>query len=104
MIYEAKERIAFLHGFEPSGDVGRDMEDFLADMRAHEVLASRQEDGRSLRTLGLHLSARSEVEALRLARDPIHQSRRYAGWSADPMLAVSDAPGSASPGLTPDPR
>ncbi len=79
--HQVEQRIAFLYGFAPSGDVGRDMEDFLAGIGAHHLLTARQEGGRSLRALGMQLCIQSAKEAVRLAREPIHPSSRYAGWS-----------------------
>jgi hypothetical protein len=79
--HDVEERIAFLSDFALSGDVGRDMEDFLTGIGAHDLLTSRQEGGRSLRALGMQLCAQSAREAVRVAREPIHPSSRYALWS-----------------------
>jgi hypothetical protein len=79
--YAVEERLAFLQDFEPSGDVARDMEEFIAGIGSHDVLTARQEKGRSLGTLGMQFCVQSAREAMRLAREPIHPSSRYAQWS-----------------------
>jgi hypothetical protein len=58
------------------------MEDLLIGIGAYDLLVFQHRSGRSLRALGTQLCMDMAREAVRLGREQIHPSSRYAQWTA----------------------